>query len=278
MSEILGLDHLQLAMPPGQEEIARAFYGGVLGLVEEPKPANLVARGGVWFRSGSLRVHLGVDPDFHAARKAHPAFLVRGLAELAARCSAAGFRPVTDERLDGFDRVHVFDPFGNRIELMERTSASLRERNRTAGRNSPRMGAREGPPVTDMLRFPTAVKRDAAVDRWLKKHAGQLGAFAREWFSRMRVCGPDVRELLHDGCPVACVDDAAFGYVNVFTAHMNVGFFHGATLPDPEGLLVGTGKRMRHLKLRPGQAVDVAAIGALIDAAYVDVRARLKRV
>jgi catechol 2,3-dioxygenase-like lactoylglutathione lyase family enzyme len=119
MSEILGLDHVQLAMPPGQEEAARAFYGGVLGLLEEAKPANLAARGGVWFRSGALRVHLGVDSDFRAARKAHPAFLVRGLAELAARCSAAGFHPVTDEPLDGFDRFYVFDPFGNRIELLE---------------------------------------------------------------------------------------------------------------------------------------------------------------
>jgi catechol 2,3-dioxygenase-like lactoylglutathione lyase family enzyme len=119
MSEILGLDHIQLAMPPGQEAVARAFYAGVLGLVEEPKPANLAVRGGVWFRSGALRVHLGVEPQFRAARKAHPAFLVRGLPEFAARCAAAGFTPVTDEPLDGFDRFYVFDPFGNRIELLE---------------------------------------------------------------------------------------------------------------------------------------------------------------
>src|SRR5262245_5429851 len=90
-AEILGLDHIQLAMPPGQEAAARAFYTGVLGMAEEPKPANLAVRGGVWFRSGDARVHLGVDADFHAARKAHPAFLVRGLTELAAKCAAAGF-------------------------------------------------------------------------------------------------------------------------------------------------------------------------------------------
>jgi catechol 2,3-dioxygenase-like lactoylglutathione lyase family enzyme len=119
MSEILGLHHIQLAMPAGQEATARAFYGGVLGLSEEPKPANLVARGGVWFRSGAVEVHLGVDPDFRAARKAHPAFLVRGLAELAARCSAAGFTPIEDEQLDGFERRYVIDPFGNRLELLE---------------------------------------------------------------------------------------------------------------------------------------------------------------
>ena len=120
MHQFLGIDHVQLAMPAGQEEKARAFYCGVLGLVEEPKPANLAARGGAWFRGGDVRLHLGVDADFHPARKAHPALLVRGLAELAARCEAAGFPQVRDEPLDGFDRVHVSDPFGNRIELMER--------------------------------------------------------------------------------------------------------------------------------------------------------------
>ncbi len=119
MGEILGLHHVQLAMPPGLEDVARAFYGGVLLLTEEPKPPNLVARGGVWFRGGPLQVHLGVDTDFRAARKAHPAFLVRGLTQLAARCTAAGFPPVTDEPLEGFGRCYVFDPFGNRIELLE---------------------------------------------------------------------------------------------------------------------------------------------------------------
>ncbi|HEU5254729.1 MAG TPA: VOC family protein [Vicinamibacterales bacterium] len=123
MSEILGFDHVQLAMPRGQESSARAFYSGVLGLIEESKPANLAARGGVWFRGGSLRLHLGVDRDFHPAGKAHPAILVRGLTELAAKCRAAGFPPVTDEPLAGFDRVYVFDPFGNRIELLEQVSS-----------------------------------------------------------------------------------------------------------------------------------------------------------
>ena len=117
--EIVGLDHVQLAMPAGQESAARAFYCDVLGLVEESKPANLAARGGVWFRGGALRLHLGVDPHFTAARKAHPAILVRGLSDLADRCKTAGFPLVTDEPLEGFNRVYVTDPFGNRIELLE---------------------------------------------------------------------------------------------------------------------------------------------------------------
>ena len=120
MHQFLGIDHVQLAMPAGQEAAARAFYCGVLGLVEEPKPASLAARGGAWFRGGDVRLHLGVDPDFHPARKAHPAILVSDLAELAVRCDVAGFPPMRDEPVEGYDRVHVFDPFGNRIELMER--------------------------------------------------------------------------------------------------------------------------------------------------------------
>jgi catechol 2,3-dioxygenase-like lactoylglutathione lyase family enzyme len=116
---IIGLDHVQLAMPAGKEASARAFYSGVLGLVEEPKPANLAMRGGVWFKGGSLRLHLGIDVDFRPAKKAHPAFLVEGLADLAERCRLAGYPPVTDEPLEGLNRMYVFDPFGNRIELLE---------------------------------------------------------------------------------------------------------------------------------------------------------------
>ena len=98
---------------------------------------------------------------------------------------------------------------------------------------------------------------------------------ARPWFERMRACGTDVRELVHDGCPTACVGDAAFGYVGAFSAHVNVGFFHGAALDDPAGLLEGAGKRMRHVKLRWGQPVDTAALNELIEAAYRDIRLRL---
>lgn len=127
-----------------------------------------------------------------------------------------------------------------------------------------------------LMRFPAASPHDAAVDAWLDRHRGELGAIAREWFGALRRCGPDVRELLHDGHPTACVGEAAFAYVNAFTAHVNVGFFCGAALPDPAGLLEGGGRFMRHVKLRPGAAVDTAALQALIAAAYADCKARLE--
>lgn len=117
--QVIGLDHVHVAMPPGQQEVARTFYVGVLGLVEEPKPRNLAVRGGVWFRGGEARVHLGAEPEFRPARKAHPALRVAGLEALAARCEAAGHPPVTDKPIPGCHRVYVYDPFGNRIELVE---------------------------------------------------------------------------------------------------------------------------------------------------------------
>src|ERR1700730_1172030 len=126
------------------------------------------------------------------------------------------------------------------------------------------------------MRFPTSIKRDPAIDVWLKVHSGELGAIARHWFEVMRQRGDDVRELLHDGHPTACVGDAAFGYVNAFTAHVNVGFFRGAELADPARLLVGTGKYMRHVKLRRETGVDPKALTNLIDTAYADMKSRLK--
>lgn len=117
---LLALDHVQLAMPAGREAEARAFYGDVLGLVERDKPANLAARGGCWFELGPVKVHLGVDPDFQPARKAHPAFLVADVRELARKAETAGCRVGQDEPLAGYDRLYVYDPFGNRIELMQR--------------------------------------------------------------------------------------------------------------------------------------------------------------
>ena len=131
--------------------------------------------------------------------------------------------------------------------------------------------------MTGLMRFPEAVKHDAAIDAWLKRQRPELGAIARRWFLRMRHCGNDVRELMHDGCPTACVGDVAFGYVCVFRAHANVGFFYGAELEDPSGVLVGTGKRMRHVKIRPDAEVDSAALDALIGAAYADVQRRRGR-
>src|SRR5262249_36119857 len=127
-----------------------------------------------------------------------------------------------------------------------------------------------------ILRFSGALERDPAIDTWLSERPGELRSIARTWFTRMRGCGGDVRELMHDGCPVACVEDAPFGYVNVFKAHVNVGFFHGAALPDPVGLLEGNGIRMRHVKLKTGSTLDASSLEALIAAAYLDIKARLK--
>ncbi len=129
---------------------------------------------------------------------------------------------------------------------------------------------------TELLRFNGAVERDPAIDAWMEEHDGELGAIARAWFEVMRGCGDEVRELLHDGCPVACLGDAPFGYVNVFTSHVNVGFFQGAALRDPARLLEGSGKFMRHVKLRPGTATDDAALRRLIEAAYSDIKERVE--
>jgi hypothetical protein len=129
---------------------------------------------------------------------------------------------------------------------------------------------------TELLRFDGAVERDPAIDAWMKGHEGELGAIAREWFEVMRGCGDEVREVLHDGCPAACLGDVPFGYVNVFTSHVNVGFFYGAALRDPERLLQGSGKLGRHVKLRVGEAVDAAALRGLIEAAWLDVKDRVE--
>jgi hypothetical protein len=127
----------------------------------------------------------------------------------------------------------------------------------------------------DIFRLSRGARRDPAVEAWLNEGPDELRSLAARWFAQMRRCGGDVRELMHDGCPVACVEDAPFGYVNSFRNHVNVGFFYGALLQDPAGLLQGTGKRMRHVKLRPGVDLDVAALRGLIDAAYTDLKARL---
>lgn len=127
----------------------------------------------------------------------------------------------------------------------------------------------------DIFRLSGGVKRDPAVDLWLSDGPVELQAVAQRWFAEMRQCGNDVRELMHDGCPVACVKDAPFGYVNSFKSHVNVGFFYGAMLQDRAGILQGNGKRMRHVKLIPGKLFDAAALGEMIDAAYLDIKVRL---
>jgi hypothetical protein len=123
-----------------------------------------------------------------------------------------------------------------------------------------------------LMTFPEAVSHDTAIDAWFDARPGELGAIARRWFVVMRDRGDDVRELLHDLHPTACVGEAAFGYVNVFTSHVNVGFFLGAELDDPARLLQGTGKFMRHVKLRPGVRIDEKALSELIKTAYSEMK------
>ena len=129
--------------------------------------------------------------------------------------------------------------------------------------------------MEDILRFPLAVKHDPAIDTWLRAQRDDLRPLVETWFVRMRQCGGDVRELMHDGYPTACVEDAAFAYVGAFKAHVNVGFFRGAVIADPDGLLEGTGKFMRHVKLRPDRKVNDEALKKLVRIAYTDMKARL---
>ena len=131
--------------------------------------------------------------------------------------------------------------------------------------------------MSELFRFPASVERDPAIEDWMRDHSNELGAIARRWFEVMRDCGDDVREILHDGHPTACVGDAAFAYVNAFKAHVNVGFFRGAEIADPKGLLEGTGKFMRHVKLGRERDVDAAALTKLIQTAYLDMKKRLSR-
>ena len=128
----------------------------------------------------------------------------------------------------------------------------------------------------ELLRFNGTVEHDPAIDAWLDQHHDELGAIARTWFQVMRSCGDEVRELLHDGCPNACFGDTPFAYVNVFTAHVNVGFFQGASLPDPHRLLQGAGKFMRHVKLKPAVPTNTAVLTTLIKIAYADIKARVE--
>lgn len=128
----------------------------------------------------------------------------------------------------------------------------------------------------DLLRFDGAVERDPAIEAWFESKPGELGTMARRWFEVARGVGDEVRELFHDGCPVACFGDVPFAYVNVFTAHMNLGFYRGAELRDPKRLLQGSGKSMRHVKLSPGSAIDAEALRGLIEAAYHAIKSRVE--
>ena len=127
-----------------------------------------------------------------------------------------------------------------------------------------------------LFRFPAASRRDPAVESWFDARPGKLGSLARYWFEVMRACGDDVREVLHDGQPTACVGEAAFAYVDALSAHVDVGFFLGNDLPDPAAQLQGAGKFMRHVKSAPGREVDDAALRRLIADAYGDMPVRLQ--
>jgi hypothetical protein len=131
--------------------------------------------------------------------------------------------------------------------------------------------------LDELLRFSGSVRRDPAIDAWLDQQPAELGAIAQRWFAHIRECGDDVLELMHDGFATACIEDVPFAYVGVFKAHINVGFFLGSQLWDPKRLLQGRGKRMRHVKVMPGEEIDTAALSALIDAAYLDVKSRFVR-
>ena len=128
----------------------------------------------------------------------------------------------------------------------------------------------------DILRFNGAVQHDPSIDAWFEQRFSPLAVLAHHWFQAMRSCGDEVRELIHDSCPTACLGDAPFGYVAVFKSHVNIGFFHGAFLRDPACLLEGSGKRMRHVKLKPETTVDTAALADLIQAAWMDIKARVE--
>ncbi len=128
----------------------------------------------------------------------------------------------------------------------------------------------------ELLRFDNTLEHDPAIDAWFAAHPGELGNLARHWFEVMRNSGDEVREILHDGCPVACFGDVPFAYVNVFTAHVNVGFFQGSSLPDPAHQLQGAGKRMRHVKLRLETATDAASLTQLIKTAYSSIKAQVE--
>lgn len=130
--------------------------------------------------------------------------------------------------------------------------------------------------MDQLFRISCGLKRDPAIKNWFDHHSSELGAIAKQWFKEMHHCGGDVLELIHDACPVVCIDDVPFAYVNVFKAHVNVGFFRGAFLPDPDKILEGNGKRMRHVKIKVGQEVNEFALKAMIHEAYRDIKNRIQ--
>lgn len=181
---LTGIDHVQLAMPIGQEQSAREFYGGVLGLVEVAKPTSLAGRGGAWFETGALKLHLGVEPEFRPAKKAHPALLVDNLKAVVRKLDAAGIAVVASEPIEGFDRVHLSDPFGNRIELLEPVPAPLL--------NAPEFRISE----RHLVRLPTASDADE-----LFRLTDQNRLYLRRWLPWIdhATCADDTRRMIVSG-------------------------------------------------------------------------------
>jgi len=169
-------------------------------------------------------------------------------------------------------RLHGCDPDFRADEAMIYPDRREAGRERLHGLLRVRHAA-AGSLLSEILRFPGGLRHDSTIDEWFASR-GALGAVARTWFEVMRACGDDVRELLHDGHPTACLGDAAFGYTNVFTSHVNVGFFRGAELDDPHGILEGTGRFMRHVKITPETEIDETTLTEMIDRAYADMKRR----
>jgi len=212
---VYGVDHVQLAMPANQEQRARDFYSGVFGLIEVPKPPNLAVRGGAWFENGALKLHLGVEQDFRPAKKAHPALLVENLASFQQRLEGAGIEIIKDEPLEGFDRIHVSDPFGNRIELLEPTPIPL---------NSPEFRISD----RHLVRLPAVSDADE-----LFRLTDQNRDHLRQWLPWINnsTCVDDTRRVIQSGLrqfanhqgfhAVICFDDQIVGVVGFHAIDWN---------------------------------------------------------
>jgi len=256
--------------------------------LELPDVEDVSSARGVGFKAaGKLlaceAIHASAEPNTLMVRVSL-AERARFLAEHPDACYVTAHyekHPAVLVRLSRVRRDVLRELLGAAWLFVSEQSASARKTKKRGARKKPRPVALDlrglsGRDREELFTLSGAVKRDAAVEAWFSRGPAELKSMARKWFERMRRCGSDVRELMHDGCPVACVEDAAFAYVNAFKSHVNVGFYCGAMLEDPAGLLQGSGKRMRHVKLTPGKVADDEALGQLIAAAYAYVRARVR--
>jgi catechol 2,3-dioxygenase-like lactoylglutathione lyase family enzyme len=250
---ILGIEHVQLAMPAGGEDRARQFYSGVLGIPEVPKPVHLAKRGGAWFEAGRLKIHLGVDGDFRPARKAHPALLVEGLRQLVEALQAGEYPVVDDEPLDGYTRVYVTDPFGNRIELMEADEEKMKKSGLTKNQSASELVAKRITELADwrgqtlsMMRTLIHASDPDIVEevKWRKPSNSMLG----------------VPTWSHDG--IICTGET-------YKDKVKLTFAKGASLKDKDKLFNSSldGKTRRAIDIHEGEKVDARAFKALVRAA-----------